>query len=181
MCVPLINDRAMAARRRRGGFGCDEWDYIHRRRRFPFRWFNGYPPRTDSPSWKLFHHQGALLFSWIYVTPNLSSLLVNCEFVIWYIWYGWMQKSIGSLTRMENLQGKVVVPGFIDSHVHFLFGGLQVLDIYILAFVKHTCGLWALVKTSFFLSISFELSPLYRRSNHFFYSLVAYTLSSFIK
>lgn len=25
-----------------------------------------------------------------------------------------------------SLEGKVVVPGFIDSHVHLLFGGLQV-------------------------------------------------------
>ncbi|XP_042000285.1 protein LONG AFTER FAR-RED 3-like [Salvia splendens] len=39
--------------------------------------------------------------------------------------YSTIKKSVGSMTRMENLQGKVVVPGFIDSHVHFLFGGLQ--------------------------------------------------------
>lgn len=29
-------------------------------------------------------------------------------------------------TNVLNLQGKVVVPGFIDSHVHFIPGGLQV-------------------------------------------------------
>lgn len=26
-----------------------------------------------------------------------------------------------------NLEGKVVVPGLIDSHVHFIAGGLQVI------------------------------------------------------
>ncbi|WOH00606.1 hypothetical protein DCAR_0519974 [Daucus carota subsp. sativus] len=25
-----------------------------------------------------------------------------------------------------NLQGRIVVPGFFDSHVHFLYGGLQI-------------------------------------------------------
>lgn len=28
---------------------------------------------------------------------------------------------------MLDLEGKVVLPGFIDSHVHFISGGLQVL------------------------------------------------------
>lgn len=30
-------------------------------------------------------------------------------------------------TKELDLEGKVVVPGFIDSHVHFISGGLQVL------------------------------------------------------
>jgi hypothetical protein len=32
-------------------------------------------------------------------------------------------------TQVLDLEGKVVVPGFIDSHVHFISGGLQVLYI----------------------------------------------------
>ena len=35
----------------------------------------------------------------------------------------------GDETQMLDLEGKVVVPGFIDSHVHFISGGLQVLYI----------------------------------------------------
>lgn len=46
-----------------------------------------------------------------------------------------MQDLVGSKTRVENLERKVVVPGFIDSHVHFIFGGLQVLDMPPLAFI----------------------------------------------
>lgn len=38
-----------------------------------------------------------------------------------------MQEVSGYGTKELNLEGKVVVPGFIDSHVHLLFGGLQVL------------------------------------------------------
>lgn len=29
-------------------------------------------------------------------------------------------------TKEVDLGGKIVVPGFIDSHVHLIFGGLQV-------------------------------------------------------
>ncbi|KAG8363710.1 hypothetical protein BUALT_Bualt19G0050700 [Buddleja alternifolia] len=35
----------------------------------------------------------------------------------------------GSKTRILNLEGKAVVPGFIDSHVHLIFGGLQMARV----------------------------------------------------
>lgn len=38
-----------------------------------------------------------------------------------------MQELAGDGTKELNLEGKVVVPGFIDSHVHLIWGGLQVL------------------------------------------------------
>lgn len=37
-----------------------------------------------------------------------------------------MQNLADDSTRVLDLEGKVVVPGFIDSHVHLIFGGLQV-------------------------------------------------------
>ncbi|KAK8943068.1 hypothetical protein KSP39_PZI008980 [Platanthera zijinensis] len=37
-----------------------------------------------------------------------------------------VQDLIGERTREMNLEGKVVLPGFIDSHVHLIFGGLQI-------------------------------------------------------
>lgn len=46
-----------------------------------------------------------------------------------------MQNLVGLKTRVENLHRKVVVPGFIDSHVHLIFGGLQVLRMHILTFI----------------------------------------------
>ena len=39
-----------------------------------------------------------------------------------------MQEVSGHGTKVLNLEGKIVVPGFIDSHVHLLVGGLQVLQ-----------------------------------------------------
>lgn len=33
---------------------------------------------------------------------------------------------VGPKTRIVDLEGKFVVPGFMDSHVHFISGGLQV-------------------------------------------------------
>lgn len=38
-----------------------------------------------------------------------------------------MQDLSGYGTKELNLEGKIVVPGFIDSHVHLIFSGLQVL------------------------------------------------------
>lgn len=76
--------------------------------------------------------------SLLYFRFTYSNAIKN----LWYlvnllsnICNGLMQNLVGSKTRMENLQGKLVVPGFIDSHVHFIFGGLQVLDMHILAFI----------------------------------------------
>ncbi|KAL0456001.1 UNVERIFIED_CONTAM: protein LONG AFTER FAR-RED 3 [Sesamum latifolium] len=40
-----------------------------------------------------------------------------------------MQDLARSGTRTLNLQGKLVVPGFIDSHVHLIYGGLQMAQV----------------------------------------------------
>nr|XP_016459363.1 PREDICTED: putative amidohydrolase YtcJ isoform X3 [Nicotiana tabacum] len=40
-----------------------------------------------------------------------------------------MQKLARTLTKELNLHGKIVVPGFIDSHVHFIPGGLQMARV----------------------------------------------------
>ncbi|XP_039136012.1 protein LONG AFTER FAR-RED 3 [Dioscorea cayenensis subsp. rotundata] len=39
--------------------------------------------------------------------------------------YSDIKDLIGEVTCILNFEGKVVVPGFIDSHVHFLYGGLR--------------------------------------------------------
>ncbi|XP_029124091.1 protein LONG AFTER FAR-RED 3 isoform X4 [Elaeis guineensis] len=39
--------------------------------------------------------------------------------------YSSVKDPVGYGTRELNLNGKVVMPGFIDSHVHFISGGLQ--------------------------------------------------------
>ncbi|CAL1394150.1 unnamed protein product [Linum trigynum] len=43
--------------------------------------------------------------------------------------YSSLQGLIGNDTQELNLQEKVVVPGFIDSHVHFIPGGLQMARV----------------------------------------------------
>ncbi|XXG41446.1 hypothetical protein AAC387_Pa01g1897 [Persea americana] len=40
-----------------------------------------------------------------------------------------IQDLIGHRTQVLNLEGKVVVPGFFDSHVHFIPGGLQMARV----------------------------------------------------
>ncbi|WOH00601.1 hypothetical protein DCAR_0519969 [Daucus carota subsp. sativus] len=43
--------------------------------------------------------------------------------------YSSVQALAGYGTEYINLQGRIVVPGFIDSHVHFLSGGLQMARV----------------------------------------------------
>lgn len=43
--------------------------------------------------------------------------------------YSFVQEVSGYGTKELNLEGQVVVPGFIDSHVHLLFGGLQMARV----------------------------------------------------
>ncbi|KAI5067200.1 hypothetical protein GOP47_0017728 [Adiantum capillus-veneris] len=43
--------------------------------------------------------------------------------------YDIVQTNIGPNTRYEDLHGSFVVPGFIDSHVHVISGGLQMLQV----------------------------------------------------
>ncbi|KAJ9565611.1 hypothetical protein OSB04_001577, partial [Centaurea solstitialis] len=43
--------------------------------------------------------------------------------------YSFVQEVSGHGTKELNLEGQVVVPGFIDSHVHLLFGGLQMARV----------------------------------------------------
>jgi predicted amidohydrolase YtcJ/beta-lactamase class A len=40
-----------------------------------------------------------------------------------------IQKLVSSATRVVNLEGKLVLPGFIDDHTHFLDGGFQLLSV----------------------------------------------------
>ncbi|KAH7860098.1 hypothetical protein Vadar_009293 [Vaccinium darrowii] len=43
--------------------------------------------------------------------------------------YSSLQDLVGHGTEVMNLEGKAVVPGFIDSHVHLLVGGLQLAQV----------------------------------------------------
>ncbi|KAJ9190564.1 hypothetical protein P3X46_001751 [Hevea brasiliensis] len=43
--------------------------------------------------------------------------------------YSSLQNFAGDKTKVLDLEGKVVVPGFIDSHVHFIYGGLQMMRV----------------------------------------------------
>ncbi|XP_027355187.1 protein LONG AFTER FAR-RED 3-like isoform X2 [Abrus precatorius] len=43
--------------------------------------------------------------------------------------HSFVQELAGCGTQVLDLGGKVVVPGFIDSHVHFIDGGLQMMQV----------------------------------------------------
>lgn len=52
----------------------------------------------------------------VLVTFHLMEVLVSSQ----------QYMRIGSKMEVVDLEGKFVTPGFIDSHLHFLHGGLQV-------------------------------------------------------
>ncbi|KAJ1413520.1 Metal-dependent hydrolase, composite domain superfamily [Sesbania bispinosa] len=43
--------------------------------------------------------------------------------------HSFVQELAGHGTQVLDLGGKIVVPGFIDSHVHFIDGGLQMMQV----------------------------------------------------
>ncbi|KAM7472624.1 hypothetical protein LguiA_010807 [Lonicera macranthoides] len=43
--------------------------------------------------------------------------------------YSFVKELVGYRTQKLNVEGKVVVPGFIDSHLHLIFGGLQMARV----------------------------------------------------
>ncbi|KAL6560521.1 hypothetical protein OROGR_004080 [Orobanche gracilis] len=59
--------------------------------------------------------------------PSADSMAIGGGRILRLGDFSSVQDLAGSKTRTLNLQGKLVVPGFIDSHVHLIFGGLQEL------------------------------------------------------
>src|SRR5438132_8030421 len=57
--------------------------------------------------------------------PEAEGLAVRGERIVAVGKVGQIQRLSGPKTRSVDLQGKRVVPGFYDSHVHLLSGGLQ--------------------------------------------------------
>ncbi|KAJ7949348.1 Amidohydrolase [Quillaja saponaria] len=43
--------------------------------------------------------------------------------------YSFVQELAGDVTEELDVGGKIVVPGFIDSHVHLIYGGLQMMQV----------------------------------------------------
>uniref|UniRef100_A0A2P2KGP9 Uncharacterized protein LOC101501162 isoform X5 n=1 Tax=Rhizophora mucronata TaxID=61149 RepID=A0A2P2KGP9_RHIMU len=58
--------------------------------------------------------------------PFADSMAVAGGWILRVGNYSSVQDLVGNETKELNLEGKVVVPGFIDSHVHLIYGGLQV-------------------------------------------------------
>ncbi|CAN1813684.1 Protein LONG AFTER FAR-RED 3 [Linum perenne] len=61
--------------------------------------------------------------------PFADSMVVSNGRILRVGNYSSLQGLIGNETELVNLEGKVVVPGFIDSHVHFIPGGLQMARV----------------------------------------------------
>lgn len=61
--------------------------------------------------------------------PYADSMAVKDGRIVRVGNYSFVQELEGSRTEKWNLGGKVVVPGFIDSHLHLLYGGLQMAQV----------------------------------------------------
>ncbi|KAL7593708.1 protein LONG AFTER FAR-RED 3 [Lactuca sativa] len=61
--------------------------------------------------------------------PFANSMAIRDGRIIRIGNYSFVREMSGYGTKELNLEGKLVVPGFIDSHVHLLFGGLQMARV----------------------------------------------------
>ncbi|GKU98290.1 hypothetical protein SLEP1_g11312 [Rubroshorea leprosula] len=61
--------------------------------------------------------------------PFADSMAIRAGRILSIGNYSSLQDLAGYGTKELNLEGKVVVPGFVDSHVHLLFGGLQMMRV----------------------------------------------------
>ncbi|XP_004307112.1 PREDICTED: uncharacterized protein LOC101307247 [Fragaria vesca subsp. vesca] len=61
--------------------------------------------------------------------PLADSMAVRSGRVLRIGTYSSIQDMVGYGTKELDLRGKIVVPGFIDSHVHLIFAGLQMMRV----------------------------------------------------
>ncbi|XP_059652002.1 protein LONG AFTER FAR-RED 3 isoform X3 [Cornus florida] len=61
--------------------------------------------------------------------PFAESMVVRNGRILQIGNYSSVQGLAGFGTKELNLEGKIVVPGFIDSHVHLIFAGLQMMQV----------------------------------------------------
>ncbi|KAF4361880.1 hypothetical protein F8388_023378 [Cannabis sativa] len=71
----------------------------------------------------------ALIFTSDETIPFADSMALRRGTLLRVGNYSSLKAVVGSGTKELNLNGKIVVPGFIDSHVHLISGGLQLMQL----------------------------------------------------
>lgn len=71
----------------------------------------------------------ALVFTSDDSLPFADSIAVRHGAILRVGNYSSLKEVVGYGTKELNLKGKIVVPGFIDSHLHLIFGGLQLMQL----------------------------------------------------
>ncbi|KAK3221493.1 hypothetical protein Dsin_008518 [Dipteronia sinensis] len=88
--------------------------------------FNSTPPRLLTADLIL---KNGVIFTSDVSLPFADSMAVQNGRILRVGNYSALQELAGDGTKILNLDGKVVVPGFIDSHVHLIPGGLQMVRV----------------------------------------------------
>ncbi|KAL5733994.1 hypothetical protein ACOSP7_031855 [Xanthoceras sorbifolium] len=89
-------------------------------------WFNSTPPTPLTADLIL---RNGVIFTSDVSLPFADSMAVQNGRILRVGNYSALQEFAGDGTKILNLDGKVVVPGFIDSHVHLIPGGLQMAQV----------------------------------------------------
>ena len=63
------------------------------------------------------------------VNPEARALAVKADTILAIGTNEEIKQLVGENTKMIDAEGKFVVPGFIDSHVHFLEGGANLMSV----------------------------------------------------
>ncbi|KAM5551683.1 hypothetical protein ABKV19_026502 [Rosa sericea] len=90
----------------------------------PYRqWFSWRSPAADLVV------KNAKIYTIDESLPLADSMAVRNGRILRIGSYSSIQDMVGYGTKELDLKGKIVVPGFIDSHVHLIFGGLQMMRV----------------------------------------------------
>ncbi|KAG2668889.1 hypothetical protein I3843_14G009800 [Carya illinoinensis] len=73
--------------------------------------------------------RNAVIFTSDESLPFADSMAVRNGRILRIGNYSFVKEVAGYGTKHLHLGGKVVVPGFVDSHVHLIFGGLQIMRV----------------------------------------------------
>ncbi|CAN6485967.1 unnamed protein product [Victoria cruziana] len=71
----------------------------------------------------------ALIYTSDRATPFAEAMAIRGERILHVGNFSSVQGLMGRKTRVLDLKGKLVLPGFIDSHVHLISGGLQMVQV----------------------------------------------------
>ena len=82
---------------------------------------------TVDPVEKIYHN--GIIWTGDQITPRANAMIVRAEKIVFIGSNSQAMTMVNDNAIQIDLQGKFVTPGFIDNHVHFIMGGMQLSQV----------------------------------------------------